>query len=128
MEMINTSGRRKSSVARIYMTKGDGDITVNGKPYLEYFPQIHVQLEVARPFKVVEIENGFSIKANIKGGGFKGQAEALRLAISKALVELNEDYRRPLKVEKLLTRDAREVERKKYGKPKARKSFQFSKR
>lgn len=128
MEMINTSGRRKSSVARIYMKKGEGNILVNGKTFKEYFPQQHVQLEVDRPFRVVEIENGFDIKVNVTGGGFKGQAEAIRLAISKALVVLNEDFRKPLKNEKLLTRDSREVERKKYGKPKARKSFQFSKR
>ena len=128
MEMINATGRRKSSIARVYMTKGDGKIEVNGKTMKDYFPQPHIQLELLRPFTTLELENAYNIKVNVKGGGFKGQAEATRLGIARALVELNEDFRKPLKDEKLLTRDAREVERKKYGKPKARKSFQFSKR
>ena len=128
MEMINATGRRKSSIARIFMTKGDGNILVNGKPLKDYFPQPHIQLEVMRPFSTLELENAYNIQVNVNGGGFKGQAEATRLGIARALVELNEDFRKPLKNEKLLTRDARVVERKKYGKPKARKSFQFSKR
>lgn len=128
MEMINAIGRRKSSVARVYLTKGEGKITVNGKDYREYFPQIHVQNAVIAPFETINAEAIYDLNVNVQGGGFKGQAEAVRMAIARALVKLNEDFRKPLKVQKYLTRDAREVERKKYGKPKARKSFQFSKR
>jgi len=128
MEMINTIGRRKASVARIYLRKGTGEIKVNGKDYLEYFKQPHVQLNVVDPFKVLDIQNEYNILVNVNGGGFKGQSEAVRMAISRALVKINEDYRKPLKDMKYLRRDARVVERKKYGKPKARKSFQFSKR
>jgi small subunit ribosomal protein S9 len=128
MEMINAIGRRKSSVARVYLRKGEGKIIVNGKDYKEYFPQPHVQYNVTAPFEAVEVENIYDLKVNVDGGGYKGQAEAIRMAISRALVKLNEDFRSPLKARKYLTRDARVVERKKYGKPKARKSFQFSKR
>lgn len=129
MEMINAIGRRKASVARVYLKKGNGNIEVNGKPYKEFFPQIHIQDTITDPFKTVEIDNSiYDLKINVDGGGFKGQAEAVRMAISRALVKLNEDFRGPLKAKKFLTRDARVVERKKYGKPKARKSFQFSKR
>lgn len=128
MEMINATGRRKSSIARVYMAKGDGTILVNSKKMEEYFPQPHIQLEIMRPFTILEIDNAYEIKVNVNGGGFKGQAEAIRLGISRALVELNEDFKKPLKDDKLMTRDSRIVERKKYGKPKARKSFQFSKR
>ena len=128
MEMINAIGRRKSSVARVYLTKGEGKITVNGKAYTDYFPQVHIQHNITDPFKTVEVENLYDLNVNVKGGGYKGQAEAVRMAISRALVKLNEDFRSPLKKRKFLTRDARVVERKKYGKPKARKSFQFSKR
>jgi small subunit ribosomal protein S9 len=129
MEMINAIGRRKSSVARVYLTKGQGNISVNGKDYKVYFPQIHVQSSVTEPFHTVNLEsNLYDVSINVDGGGFKGQAEAVRMGISRALVKLNADFRKPLKDQKLLTRDAREVERKKYGKPKARRSFQFSKR
>lgn len=128
MEMINTIGRRKASVARLYLKSGSGKITVNGKEYKEYFPQDHIRLSMIDPFKVIGIDIEFDIKVNVKGGGFKGQAEAIRLAISRALVKINEDYRKPLKDKKYLMRDARVVERKKPGRPKARKSFQFSKR
>lgn len=129
MEQINTIGRRKASVARVYLSQGTGNITVNGKEYREYFPQNHIQLKVVQPFKIIEVDNAiYDIKVNVNGGGIKGQAEAIRMAISRALVKLNEDFRSPLKQQKMLTRDARVVERKKYGKPKARKSFQFSKR
>ena len=128
MEMINATGRRKSSIARVYLTKGEGKITVNGRDYKEYFPLKHIQANIVDPFQTVEIENIYDLKVNVSGGGFKGQAEATRMAISRALVKLNEDFRKPLKSKKYLTRDARVVERKKYGKPKARKSFQFSKR
>lgn len=128
MEMINAIGRRKASVARIYLTKGEGKITINGKNFKEYFPQTHIQHNITDPFSTVEVENLYDVKVNVKGGGFKGQAEAVRMGIARALVKLNEDFRSPLKGKKMLTRDARVVERKKYGKPKARKSFQFSKR
>lgn len=126
--MINAIGRRKSSVARVYLTKGEGNIQVNGKSYKEYFPQPHIQTRLLAPFETIEIENIYDLNVNVSGGGYKGQAEAIRMAISRALVQLNEDFRKPLKDQKFLTRDARVVERKKYGKPKARKSFQFSKR
>ena len=128
MEVVNTTGRRKSAIARIYMNDGKGQITVNNKDYKEYFPQEYIQANVSNPFNIVQSESELDVKINVKGGGFKGQAEAIRLAISRALVKMNEDNRKLLKVHKYLSRDARVVERKKYGKPKARKSFQFSKR
>lgn len=129
MEQINAIGRRKAAVARVYLMQGKGNIIVNGKDYKTYFPQTHVQGKVVQPFEVIEVDNSiYDVKVNVDGGGYKGQAEAIRMAISRALVKLNEDFRSPLKSNKLLTRDARVVERKKYGKPKARKSFQFSKR
>jgi len=128
MEMINAIGRRKASVARVYLTKGEGKITINGKDYKEYFPQQHVQSNITDPFSTVEAENIYDLNVNVQGGGFKGQSEAVRMAIARALVKLNEEFRSPLKARKFLSRDARVVERKKYGKPKARKSFQFSKR
>ncbi len=129
MEMINAIGRRKASVARVYLTQGEGKVTINGKSLTDYFPQPRIQNKVTAPFATVEIDsNIYDLKINVKGGGFKGQSEAIRMAISRALVKLNEDFRSPLKAQKFLTRDARVVERKKYGKPKARKNFQFSKR
>ena len=129
MEMINAIGRRKAAVARVYITQGSGAIIINGKTYTDYFPQPHIQTKVVAPFETVEIDSKiYDIKVNVDGGGYKGQAEAIRMAISRALVKLNEDFRSPLKSQKFLMRDARVVERKKYGKPKARKSFQFSKR
>lgn len=128
MEMINAIGRRKASVARVYLTKGEGKIAVNGKDFKDYFPQKHIQANLTDPFAVVEAMNLYDLKVVVAGGGFKGQSEAIRLGISRALIKLNEDFRKPLKEKKYLTRDARVVERKKYGKPKARKSFQFSKR
>jgi small subunit ribosomal protein S9 len=128
MEMINAVGRRKASVARVYLTSGEGKIMINGREYQEYFPQIHIQQKIASPFQAVEGGNVYDVKANVRGGGYKGQAEAVRMAISKALVELNPEFRKALKELKYLKRDSRVVERKKYGKPKARKSFQFSKR
>lgn len=128
MEIINAIGRRKSSVARIYLSQGNGKITVNGKDYKDYFPQKHIQVKLLEPTSAVEIGEIYNIKVNVQGGGIKGQAEATRMAISRALVKINEDFKKQLKSKKLVTRDSREVERKKYGKPKARKSFQFSKR
>lgn len=128
METINAIGRRKASVARVYLKKGTGAISINGKTLKEYFPQIHIQTKVHEPIETLGLENGYDLNVNVKGGGYKGQAEAIRMGISRALVKLDENYKPALKEKKLLTRDAREVERKKYGKPKARKSFQFSKR
>lgn len=126
--MINAIGRRKAAVARVYLTKGEGAIRINGRDYKEYFPQPHIQNKISAPFNEVQVDNIYDLNVNVAGGGYKGQAEAIRMAISRALVKLNEDFRKPLKDQKFLTRDARAVERKKYGKPKARKSFQFSKR
>ena len=126
--MINALGRRKSSVARVYLSKGEGVILINGKDYKEYFPQKHIQGAITGPFELIDAKNLYNLTVNVKGGGYKGQAEAVRMGVSRALVKLNEDFRKVLKDEKYLTRDSREVERKKYGKPKARKSFQFSKR
>ena len=129
MEMINAIGRRKASVARVYFTKGEGNIVVNGKDLKEYFPQENIQTNVTDPFKILELDSAiYDIQVNVKGGGFKGQSEAIRMAVSRALVKIDEDFKKTLRENKFLTRDAREVERKKYGKPKARKSFQFSKR
>ena len=129
MEQINAIGRRKASVARVYLSQGTGKITVNGKDYKQYFPQQHIQPRVVQPFGIISVDNAiYDITVNVNGGGIKGQAEAIRMGISRALVKLNEDFKSPLKQQKMLTRDARVVERKKYGKPKARKSFQFSKR
>ncbi|MGB0862164.1 MAG: 30S ribosomal protein S9 [Saprospiraceae bacterium] len=128
MEQINAIGRRKAAVARVYMKQGSGVITVNGKDFKEYFPQMHMHRNVTDPFATAGVEGSYDVKVNVKGGGFKGQSEAVRMGISRALVKLNEEFRSPLKSKKYLTRDARVVERKKYGKPKARKSFQFSKR
>lgn len=128
MEVINTIGRRKTSVARIYMTPGKGAITVNNKDVATYFPVDIMQIIVKQPLTVVEAVDKFDIKVNVDGGGIKGQAEAIRLAISRALCEVDEEHRSPLKKEGFLTRDARMVERKKPGRKKARKKFQFSKR
>ena len=128
METINAIGRRKASVARVYLTKGGGNIIINGKELSNYFPMQNIQNSVTEPLKVSELEKQYDIKINVSGGGFKGQAEAIRLGISRALVKIDEEDKPALKAKKFLTRDAREVERKKYGKPKARKSFQFSKR
>ncbi len=128
METINKIGRRKASVARVYVSPGSGKITVNGKDYKEYFPLKYIQYNIENPLNITENANSYDIKVNVNGGGVKGQAEAIRLGISRALVDLNIENKPALKENKYLTRDARVVERKKYGKPKARKSFQFSKR
>lgn len=128
MEMINATGRRKTAIARVYLRQGSGNVSVNGRDYKDYFPVIHVQGKVVDPLHTVDVQTLYDIKVNVKGGGIKGQAEAVRLGISRALVRLNEEFRSPLKAKKYLTRDPRAVERKKYGKPKARRSFQFSKR
>lgn len=128
MDVINTVGRRKASVARVYLKEGGGKITVNGKDYKEYFPIANMQFNLEDPLTLVDASKTYDIMVNVRGGGFKGQAEAIRLGISRALVKVSEDNKTILKGKKYLTRDARVVERKKYGKPKARKSFQFSKR
>lgn len=128
MEVINTSGRRKTSVARIYLTPGQGNITINGRDIKEYFPSEVLQTIVNQPFQTLESIGKYDVTANLKGGGVSGQAEALRLAISKALVVENAENKSALKKEGFITRDPRMVERKKFGKRKARRSFQFSKR
>ncbi|MFA6949567.1 MAG: 30S ribosomal protein S9 [Lentimicrobiaceae bacterium] len=128
MEVINTLGRRKTAVARIYLKDGNGTITVNGRDYKEYFPTGTLQYVVTQSLEIAESNGKYDIKANLDGGGITGQAEALRLAISKALCEINPEMRPPLKVKGLLKRDPRMVERKKPGQKKARKKFQFSKR
>lgn len=128
MEVINTSGRRKTSVARIYMTSGQGNITINGKDIKAYFPNEVLQTIVNQPFQTLELIGKYDVTANLKGGGVSGQAEALRLAISKALVVENAETKSALRKEGFITRDPRMVERKKFGKRKARRSFQFSKR
>ncbi len=128
MELINTIGRRKTSVARIYMQPGKGNITINGRDFVNYFPFQILQTIVKQPLTLVNEDGKYDIKVNVDGGGFKGQAEAIRLAIARALCEINQEYRAPIKKEGWLTRDPRMVERKKYGRRKARKKFQFSKR
>jgi small subunit ribosomal protein S9 len=128
MEMINATGRRKAAVARVYVRQVSGSIQVTGRDYKDYFPVVHVQGKVVDPLLTVEVQTIYDINVNVKGGGIKGQAEAVRLGISRALVRINSDFRPALKAKKYLTRDPRAVERKKYGKPKARRSFQFSKR
>jgi small subunit ribosomal protein S9 len=128
MEVINTIGRRKTSVARIYMQPGKGKISINNKDMQEYFPVDIMQIIVKQPLTVVDVDGKYDIKVNVDGGGVKGQAEAVRLAIARALCKVDEEFRPPLKKEGFLTRDARMVERKKYGRRKARKKFQFSKR
>ncbi len=128
MEVINTLGRRKTAVARIYMSDGSGSITVNGRDYKDYFPTGTLQYMVTQPFELSDTVGKFDIKANLDGGGITGQAEALRLAISKALCEQDPERRPVLKAKGLLRRDPRMVERKKPGQPGARRKFQFSKR
>lgn len=128
MEVINTSGRRKTSVARAYITKGKGNIEVNGKDYKVYFSTPTLQYYVTQALNIAKVNGEYDIKANVKGGGITGQAQAIRLAIAKALVEINEEYKKDLRAEGLMTRDPRMVERKKFGQKKARKRFQFSKR
>ena len=128
MEVSNTSGRRKTAVARIYVKAGNGDILINNKPYDQYFTTLVNQFKVVQPLQVTDKIGKLDIKINVDGGGVTGQAEAIRLAISKSLCELNVENRIALKPLGLLTRDDRMVERKKPGQKKARKRFQFSKR
>ena len=128
MEIIHTIGRRKASVARIYLSKGKGKITVNGKDFKEYFPVDTMQYKLEQPFNIADLSGKFDVKANVNGGGTTGQAEAIRLAISRALCEIDPENRVLLKPEGMLTRDSRVVERKKPGQKKARKKFQWVKR
>ena len=124
----NAVGRRKAAVTRVFLSKGDGKITINGKDYKTYFPLVYLQNQVEAPFKSIQAADKFDVVVNATGGGVKGQAEALKLGIARALLQVNPEYRPALKDAGLLTRDPRSVERKKPGKKKARKSFQFSKR
>ena len=128
MEVINALGRRKTAVARVYLTKGNGKISINKREMTEFFPIDFLQAKVHQPFALTGTACQYDIKVNVVGGGINGQAEAVRLGISRALVEISADYKPMLKVEGLMTRDPRMVERKKPGQPKARKKFQFSKR
>ena len=128
MEVINTLGRRKTAVARVYLSKGKGKITVNNKDVKVAFPIDILQAKINQPFAASDTVGQYDVKVNVFGGGINGQAEAIRLGISRALVEISEDNKPNLRSEGLLTRDPRMVERKKPGRPKARKRFQFSKR
>ena len=128
MEVINTIGRRKTSVARLYLNAGSGNISINGRTLEDYFPSEIHKIIIKQPFVLLEADGKFDIKVIVNGGGFKGQAEAIRLAVSRALCEVDLENRPALKKEGFLTRDPRMVERKKYGRRKARKKFQFSKR
>ena len=124
----NSVGRRKEAVTRVFISKGNGTITVNDKDYKQYFSLVYLQNQVDRPLRTIEAADKFDVKINAAGGGVKGQAEAAMLGIARVLVELNPDFRPALKAAGLLKRDPRSVERKKFGKKKARRSFQFSKR
>ena len=128
MDIINTIGRRKTSIARVYLQNGKGAITVNSKELAAYFPSEILQTIVKQPLAATDVDGDYDLIVNVDGGGSKGQAEAVRLAISRALVEINEEFKPTLKKEGFLTRDPRMVERKKYGRRKARRRFQFSKR
>lgn len=128
MEVINATGRRKSAIARVYLSQGTGKIVVNKKDYTNYFPVSQLQYVVKQPLNLLELADQYDVKANLTGGGVKGQAEALRLGITRALIKIDAEYKSALKAEGFVTRDPRQVERKKPGQRKARKKFQFSKR
>ena len=128
MEIINTLGRRKASVARIYMSKGKGNITINQVPAKDYFTVSMAQYKLDQPFAVTDTKGKYDVEVNVKGGGVTGQVEAIRLAITRALIKVDENLKPKLKEVGLVTRDPRMVERKKPGQKKARKKFQFSKR
>ena len=128
MEVVNALGRRKSAVARIYVSEGTGKITINKRDLAEYFPSPILQFVVKQPLNKLEVAEKYDIKVNLNGGGFTGQSQALRLAIARALVKINPDDKKALRAEGFVTRDSRAVERKKPGRPKARRRFQFSKR
>lgn len=128
MEVTHAIGRRKTSVARVYLMPGKGNVEINGKTLENYFPSKVLSYKVMQPFQLTEQMGAYDVKVNVDGGGITGQAEAIRLGISRGLCEINADFRTQLKPEGLLTRDPRMVERKKFGQKKARKKFQFSKR
>jgi small subunit ribosomal protein S9 len=128
MEVVNAIGRRKAAVARVYVTKGSGKITINKRDLENYFPSTILQYVVKQPLNVLNVAEQYDIKINLFGGGFKGQSEATRLAITRALIKIDPETKPALKAEGFTTRDPRAVERKKPGRPKARKRFQFSKR
>ena len=132
MEIINALGRRKCAVARVYLTEaseeGKGTITINKREFDHYFPSSILRYVVLQPLNLLEVAGKYNIKVNLKGGGFTGQSQALRLAIARALVKINADDKKALRAEGFMTRDSRAVERKKPGRPKARRRFQFSKR
>ena len=128
MEIIKDVGRRKSAVARVYVTEGTGKITINKRDLTEFFPSAILQYVVKQPLELLQVVEKYDIKANLDGGGFTGQSQALRLAIARALVKINAEDKKALKDQGFLTRDSRSVERKKPGQPKARRRFQFSKR
>ena len=125
---INALGRRKSAVARVYLTEGTGKITINKRELADYFPSELIQFVVKQPLNLLGVVEKYDIKANLVGGGYTGQSQALRLAIARALVKINEEDKKALRAEGFITRDPRAVERKKPGQPKARRRFQFSKR
>ncbi len=126
--MIHALGRRKSAVARVYLTEGSGKITINKRDLKDYFPSELVQFVVKQPLTLLNVTEKYDIKVTLVGGGFTGQSQALRLAIARALVKINEEDKKALRAEGFITRDPRSVERKKPGQPKARRRFQFSKR
>ena len=128
MAVVNALGRRKSAVARVYVTEGTGKITINKKDLTEYFPSSILQFVVKQPLALLDVAEKYDIKVNLFGGGYTGQSQALRLAIARALVKINAEDKKALRAEGFMTRDPREVERKKPGRPKARRRFQFSKR
>ena len=128
MEVVNAIGRRKSAIARVYVSEGTDKITINKKDLTEYFPSAILQYVVKQPLELLEALEKYDIKANLDGGGYTGQSQALRLAISRALVKINAEDKKSLKEKGFMTRDSRAVERKKPGQPKARRRFQFSKR
>lgn len=128
MSTINALGRRKTSVARVYLSEGKGKIIINGRTFEEYVPIAIHRYKINRPFELTETTGKYDLKINVKGGGINGQVDAIRLAICRGLVKIDENYKPVLKAESLMTRDPRMVERKKPGQPKARKKFQFSKR
>ncbi|WP_438962183.1 30S ribosomal protein S9 [Nonlabens sp.] len=128
METLHKIGRRKTAVARVYLSDGKGNITINNKDLKDYFTTGTLQYKVNQPFALTETTGTYDVKVNVYGGGITGQAEAIRLALSRALVEIDAENRQVLKPEGLMTRDPRMVERKKFGQKKARKKFQFSKR
>ena len=128
MEVINAIGRRKCAVARVYVSEGTGKITINKRELASYFPSSILQYVVKQPLMTLGVEEKYDIKVNVYGGGFTGQSQALRLAIARALVKINEEDKKTLRAEGFITRDSRVVERKKPGRPKARRRFQFSKR